>query len=292
MKKYHWYLLTIIMVITTSFGLLSCGDDNNDNSNNSKARTTVGVLDSTTGLRFKSVSSYSTYSYNYDYNGLLDYIDNNSSMEEWEFIYNPNKIIYNNRYNNEEMTYSVTYNSAGYLSRMDGSGFNKSGALSEQADFSYDSNGHIIKIVSNYEDYRENNTITYTYTWNNDLLEQEVCILRYEEADGGYGTETETTTYSYSNNSFRNVYRQWTTNITGEHYLNLFALVGLLGVGPTMLPSNAVFVEENTENGKTEKPVTHNRTYTYGFNADGTVSYSEYGSLRYNYTYEHINDNN
>lgn len=290
----------MLMSFAASLCLVACGDDDdNINDNNSNTFAPVGVLDPSTGLRLKSVGG--NHFYNYDANGQLDYIDYNINgfHQRWEFTYNPNKIILHS--NGSEMVYSVTYNNAGYLLRLDGTGervyYGSRGkvTLNEFITFDYDTNGHIAKIEWSQKQIRtEHYTIsdtwtyntTYTYTWNNNLLVQEIFEVTYEEGGEDWGTEKETTTYSYTNSAYRNVYHQWTRNIVPESDLALYAYVGLLGTGPNMLPSSSETVEEVTSRGKSKNPRTRNKTYTYGFNADGSVSYYDDGDVYH--SYEHV----
>ena len=272
--------------------VVSCSKDDDDSGS---ASTSAGVIDKKTGLRVTSVGNYRIY---YDDKGRVDYIRDN--YEKWTFSYNPNIITYYERYNDDDGgKYNVGYNGLGYLASLNYSDSNQDGndKWSESANvtFSYDGNGHLTKIsvsgkYSGTEDgerFNETWTDSYSFSWGNSRLQKVVYTEKYVE-DGETETEKETWIFSYDNENYENAYQQWVPSIVGyfEGQEQVWAWVGLLGVGPNMLPSSAENTEEEYYDGKSYN---HNNSYTfrYGFNSDGSISYTTINGTRYNFSYDY-----
>ena len=296
--KSLWALLPFLVV---TIGLYSCGDDDDEvSAGGGKASTSAGMLDKKTGLRIKSFGNYSVY---YSDDGKIDYI--RDSYGRWTFSYNPNKITFvesYNGYSSDEESLSVGYNSAGYLASTSYSDSGQDGNdkwnESSKATLSYDGSGHLTKIVisgkeSGTEDGERYSCTwddTYTLTWRNNQLTQVVGTEK-EVEDGVTETETETWTFSYDSDNNENIYRQWAPSIgqcIGGDMEEIFAYVGLLGVGPSVLPSR---YEEEYYDGKL-RSYENSYAYRYGFNNDGSIAYTYVNNSRYDFSYDYAETNN
>lgn len=266
--------------------VVSCSKDDDDSGS---ASTSAGVIDKKTGLRIKSCGNYNIY---YNDDGRLNYIDD--GYRKWMFSYKPDKIT---EKGGDEGILNVGYNGSGYLSSVKFSDVDTEGRWNENesSTLSYDGSGHLINIsgsgheigTENGKRYDESWTFSYTFTWRNNLLQQMVYIEKDVE-DGETETYTEKWIFSYDNDSYENVYRQWTPSLVEylENFEELLAVVGLLGVGPNMLPSSADVTEEEYYDGKSH---TYNNSYTfrYGFNSNGSISYTTANGTRCNFSYDY-----
>ncbi len=281
-------------------GFVSCSSDD-DKEGSGSASTSAGVIDKKTGLRVKAFGDYKVY---YLDDGRIDYIRDNYG--KWSFSYSPNKISFTetyNGYNSDEEVIRVSYNSSGYLSS---TSFSDSGLYdgekwteSSEATLSYDGNGHLTKIAGSGKasgtekgyTYNDTWTFSYTLTWRNNLLLQVVWTEK-ETGNGEIETETETWSFAYENDSYENEYKQWTPSITQwlDDIEEFFAYVGLLGVGPKMLPSSAEKYEEEYYDGKMHTDE-DSYWFGYGFNKNGAVSYSSINSTRYDFSYDYAEIN-
>lgn len=290
-------MLPMTVVALLSPSMSACGDDEDDGA----ASTSAGVLDSRTGLRVKGFGDYRVC---YDSKGRIDYI--RDDYGEWEFSYNPNKISYVEIYNGqriEDETLSVSYNSSGCLSSANysdsGQDEDEKWNESSQASLSYDGSGHLTKItgsgkesgIEKGERYSESWTFSYTLTWRNNILQQVVWTEKWVE-DGETETETETWTFSYDNDSYENEYHQWAPSIGRwlDDIEELYAYVGLLGVGPSKLPSSAEKYEEEFYDGKNHTYY-DSYSFSYGFNSDGSISYTFVNGTRYSFSYDYAEIN-
>lgn len=241
----------------------------------------MGVLDKTTGLRFKSYkpSNGNIRSVNYADNGRINnflYADRISYI----FSYDPNQIIYVE--GDKQRNYNIEYNEDGYLVRWSGSysvnnDDGKKITYRSNASFSY-SGGHLTNVT--YRETVEEDTKTeeewkgdITLTWHDNQLQSMVGV---EEEHGEI--DKFTATFTYGNSNYKNVYRQWTPWLVDDVLMDLpyeIAFVGLIGPGPDMLPSRVYYGDETD-------------TYTYGFNSDGSLSYTiRDGSRRYDFSYDY-----
>jgi len=291
-KNILWSLLAILVAC---FSLVSCGGDGDGGGS---ASTTAGVVDKNTGLRVKSIGSNYIY---YDDNGRIDHITNRSAR--YDFGYNPNTIVVDEGH--DEMEWSVHYNGSGYITSVNitssdegvSGSWSYSYNFSEQNTLSYDGSGHLTKITSNGKEtgvengerYSATYTMTLVLTWRNNLLTQAVYTDKSVE-DGYTETEKKTWTYAYDNDGYENIFRQYAPSITqffDNERTSIFACIGLMGVGPVMLPSGGEVFREYSD----EKTSTKSYTYRHTFNALGALSSVNVAGTSYSYTYETAMDN-
>ena len=291
MKQFK--LIAIFTITVCMMGAVcACSSDDDDSGSGS---TTAGVIDKSTGLRVKGVGNHTIY---YADDGRIDHISW-SSRSRWDFTYNPNKII---RGNDEEDVINVDYNGSGYLSGMSWSFTEHEGGttytINSRLTFSYDGSGHLIKLsgsgsdveTKNGQRYESTTSGSYTLTWKNNYLMQVVMNNTTKSTKEGNMSDTETWTFAYDEN-YENVFCQWTPSIIEwftdrEDIEAVLAYVGLMGIGPKILPSSAVYHYESDEDGRTysgDRPY----SYRYGLNSDGSVAYTSVNSTRYNFSYDY-----
>lgn len=283
---------------------VSCSDDDDDSSSGSKS---VGVLDEKTGLR---ISSAGGYNYVYAEDGKLQYILSGSSCR-YEFSYSPNKIVHvdDGDYDEAE-NYSISYNGSGCISSASQSDTwedeEERETYTSDVSFSYDSNGHLTKISGTFKEteYKkqkgvtetESGTVTWTFTWSNNLLQKIVQLEEGRDDDGPFRYE-ETHTFSYNNESmtnYANKYLQYSAFIDSPFngFMERLCYVGLLGNGPAYLPSKMEYEEtEEYYNSDGEKKIYNysgSQNYSYGFNSDGAISYVYSGNSKETYSYGHV----
>lgn len=281
--------------------LVSCGDDEPESGSGSK---TAGVLDEKTGLRIASAGGYN---YVYAEDGKLQYVLSGSSCR-YEFSYSPNMIIHvdDGDYDEAE-NYSVSYNGNGYVSSVSESDTwedeDERETETSDASFSYDGNGHLTKFSGTYKETEyekktgvtetESGTVTWTFTWSNNLLMKIVLLEEGRDDDGPFRYE-ETFTFSYNNESmtnYANKYQQYSAFIDYpfNSFMERLCYVGLLGNGPAYLPSKMEYEEKeeyyNSDGEKENHEESGSQNYSYGFNNDGSISYVYSGSSRETYSY-------
>lgn len=306
MKTFKYlFLLSMIMVGGLSF--VSCSDDDDDNSSGSKS---AGVLDEKTGLR---VTSAGGYNYVYSDDGKLQYILY-SSMCRYEFSYSPNKITHvdNGDYDEAE-NYSISYNGSGYISSVSENDTwedeDERETYSSNVSFSYDDSGHLTKVSGTYKETESgydkedgtyhtdtaSGTVTWTFTWRNNLLQKIVMLDEGREDDGPFRYE-ETFSFSYNNESmanYANKYLQYSAFVDEPFsgFMMRLCYVGLLGNGPAYLPSKMEYdaKEEYYSDGeKQNNDYSGSQTYSYDFNSEGAISYVYMGRLKDTYSYDHV----
>ena len=299
-KNFLWSMMALTVAAVLSVGFTACGGDDDEGGSgggSGSPKTNIGVLDAKSGLRLKSVGDYTYY---YNNKGLIDYIAD--KYDRYEFSYNPNKIYVVDNYDKDDESLSVSYNKSGYLSALSYS-FERDkteGLWSEsaKANYSYDGSGHLTKIAGSGKEIGtdDGERITYTWTfsyvltWRNDKLMQ-VAWTETEIEDGESDTETETYTFQYENNDYQNAYCQWAPSIARalDDFEDCLAFVGLLGVGPTMLPSSGERYEEYYSDGK-KKTETKEYNFNHRFNSDGSLNSVTVNSNTYKYTYDYVGD--
>ena len=293
MKKFY-YVAILAMATFTTFVFQSCSNDDDDvEPGKGTPSTEAGLLDKSSGLRVRSVGDYS---FEYDSKGRLDYVSEGSNYG-YKFSYNPNKVT-RESYGEEKESYSVGYNSNGYLSSFSYKDSDEDGSETGTASLSYDDDGHLTQISSSYQgsfyekgkQYNESETASATLTWKSSRVTKIVLKYSGTEGDGDRYSETQTWTYEYSDYTMENYYNkylQWTytilraLDIEGPAFM---AYVGLFGKGSKYLPSGAERVRVEIENGEEERRE-YSYSFSYGFNNNGSLSYCNYDGSRYNYTY-------
>lgn len=280
--------------------IVSCSDDDDQETR----QYLHGVLDKASGLRVRSVGDYTYY---YADNGRITSVCDDDRSDSYVFKYNPDRIIYFSD-GEEDETYTVGYNGSGHLTNLSESWNGSWEDYSMQCTLSYDGDGHLTKIsgsgteigIERQERYKNEWTFVYTLSWRNNKLMS--CVYNsnvYHSKDGAY-TDTDTWIFSYDDDSIENVYRQWTPSLAcgldGDE-IGLWLYAGLMGVGPTMLPTSVEETNICYEDGESDT-LNNSYTYRYGFNDNGSVSYltikdkDKYGDEeRYDFTYDYAGDN-
>ena len=277
--------MAIVFLAIFTFALTGCskGDDPEPGPTPTPTPTyyDMGVLDKTTGLRFKSYKvAGNTRSVNYADNGRINnfmYVDRISYI----FSYDPNQITY--VLDGDQRVSNVEYNEDGYLThwRCSYSVSSDDGKIityRENVSFSY-SGGHLSNVTCRFTEENETSIKeewkgNFTLTWRNNQLQSIVSVEEEQDV-----TETNTITFTYSNNSYKNVYRQWIPDLCSYFEIpDQIAFVGLLGPWSDMLPTSVVYSYSSTES----------YTFEYGFNSDGSISYIDRtGSWRHDFSYDY-----
>lgn len=298
-RNYFFSSCAAITAMALGVCIVSCSDDDDQETR----QYLHGVLDKASGLRVKQVDDYTYY---YADNGRIDSICDDGCNNCYVFKYNPNRIIGISRGEVDEL-YTVDYNSSGYLTVFGGSWRDSFGEWSYSGNYSftlrYDGDGHLVKMSGNGKEssigpdsvrYDEDWTQTTTLTWDNNKLMKVVLVSNSNDDDEPY---TETREFSYDDGNYVNEYRQWTPSLAddfGDDIALLF-YAGMMGVGPTMLPTSVEETNICYEDGESDT-VNNSYTYRYGFDDNGSVSYStikdKYGDEeRYDFTYDYAGDN-
>ena len=289
-------LFGVLLLGSVALDFMACSSG--DEPGGGKASSTAGILDKESGLRLKKAGDYTIY---YDDNGRIERVTE-GRYATYLFGYNPNTFSYvDSWYGDEEPNeiYKVGYNGSGFLSSMNYSfeDVNEDGykeSESGEASISY-SNGHVTKITmsgkgSFYEDdyrYSWTGTGSVTFTWSKNRLVK-VTWKETEKGAGETWNYTEEWVYGYED-ADENIYLQYTPSLAYamEDNLDIFAYVGLLGEGPDVLPSSATYYEEETSSDGDD--YTNEKTYSfrYGFNKNGSVSYTYVNNSRYDFSYDY-----
>lgn len=297
----------ILLGLTSLNGCSSTDDDEG------VASTSAGVIEGVAKVRVtQAETQFGNYHFYYDDNGQIDHILN-GNYKGYRFTYNPNKVIwYENESGEEDDEVSISYNSRGYVQKLEASSERKDGlsswAGSGTSSYSYDGAGHLTKISSswNENETEDGETILYTtnttttFTWQNDML-LSIALEEIEKKNGeATWTHTSTITYDYQSDNiedYYNQYLQYAPSISkrlegmGDGELEeALAYIGLMGKGPQYLPisSKEEWVEIGNGRTRTGSPST---TFSYGFNKDGTLSYTMVNGRRYTISYSPLQDN-
>ncbi len=297
-KTFKYYLVSLCICLMGAMAFVSCSSD--DDEGGGSASKGAGVIEGKANVRVTKVGNYNFY---YDSKGRIDHIDYRNK-DAFHFKYNPNKVVLYEEDDFEEEV-SVSYNSNGYVSKFEASTSGKDGkdtwSTSGSASYSYDGEGHLTKISSQWketgtddgEKYSATGKVNIAFSWKNDLL---VSIVEDEsETDDG---ETETSksvrTYTYDTDkqeNYFNEYLQYTPSFSKElegmgdgEVEEALAYIGLMGKGPQYLPASSKNEWEEYYDGRTHEGSSSN-TYKYGFNSNGTIAYATIDGTRYNYSY-------
>ena len=279
-------LLVLAFATLLSAGFVACGDDDDDVAPG-QGTPSSGTGQLSSGLRVTRVGDYT---FEYDSEGRLTRVSE-GNYYSYKFSYNPNKIT-EEYYGDDEESYSVGYNSNGYMSSLSYEYVDGDESESGRASFSYDGEGHLIKITTTAKEsgydydgpYSSFDEGTLNLIWKDGRLTNVVDKYSWKDSDGDSGNETDTWTYDFGNNVLENKYLQFPPSILRsiiEDY-DFLGYVGILGNGPKYLPSSAKYVE--VENGDVVEE--HSYSYSYGFNNDGSLSYCISDGSRYGYSYE------
>lgn len=287
-------LVTIMMATAMSVSFVSCDDDDDNASrgvDNGSALT--GIIDPESGLRLKSFSKQVLH---YSDDGILESVTGSyDNMEDqYTFDYPANQIIETWRYSEGEtgtQIYSVKYNRQGFISVFDTDYEEEGYATSEKNSFNYDSEGHMSScslygVIDRIKDgerlYLEWN-YKVTFDWKDGLL----LYLAFDGED----TENETKSSSsyklkyYYDADYPNKYKQWGIYhgfpTVGDTYFFL-PFIGLMGIGPDMLPSRMTYIGDDNQ----EDP-DHKWNFSFTFNEDGSLATMS----GFKFSYEYANGN-
>lgn len=301
MKKlaYFFLLMGLPCVVFTS-----CGGDDDDDGGNSSYNADAAVLTNDDGDKLLITQVGECY-YEYDDDGNLIYFDDGE--DEWEVTSNPFRATtsYEGSYYSYDITMTMSTNGNGYITRVVIENQETSDYYDEYysdnvtATISYDGSNQITKIsysgsgkeVNDGESWTETWSGSHTYTWSdNGKLTKIVVAESWKDSDGCSGTENDTYDFTYNNNGYTNPCRQHTPSTTGGMDEEIFALafIGLLGVGPTYLPT---YMEDEYDDYDVEEGEVYSGSeeeyYKYGYNSDGTIYYCaiSYGGSYYDYAY-------
>ena len=282
------YILTMSLVIMLGFSSCSKSDDDGEGGGS----TSAGVLDKDSNKRIKTVGRYAFF---YNEKGQIDYIT--YVNRRYSFSYTPNKIIMTHN-GEEEAVYSVTYNSQGYISRMEvQEEFDEGGILegTGSSTLSYDNSGHLVSVkgssTQTYKGKTRKGSGTVTLNWKNNRLTSAEWTTT--EEDDEYGTRIFTDAYDYNYadniNDFHNIHHQYAPSLSGAYGDDpdeALAFVGLLGRGSLYLPTSCTKTWYETAKTRADDSGSSTERFSYGFNGDGSINYCNVNNTHYNYSYE------
>ncbi|MCD8291461.1 MAG: hypothetical protein LUC91_08170, partial [Prevotella sp.] len=271
----------------------SCSDDDDDdNGGGSSSSSGVSIITTDDGdqLLLKKVGSYLNFSYDNQGRCTNIVVENNL---DYDISYGPCVIS-----DGDCWTANVTLNNAGYMTKFDGSYYDKDGQYYEDGTYvmncSYDSNGHLTKITitsdatekDSYGTSNYSSSATATLTWKNGNLTK----VEYNSSDNEDGDKsTSTYTYTYSYGSKANKYQQCTTAFIEpfdiEDGFESLGYIGFLGKWSSDLPSS-VDVVEDYESSYYSGHYSTTDTYSFTLNSDGTIQKEtgDWYSLSYTYS--------
>ena len=258
-----------------------------------------GVLDEKSGLRVRSACGYE---YSYGEDGRLQNILFTSDSRRYEFLYNPDKIILSD-YDGYIETYSLIYNKDGFISSYSVDEVYEDWSQIMNTSFSYDSVGHLTKVIINRmeTEYNEDtnktetyeSTEVYTLDWKDNLLMRISKTDQGTNAGGLYHNES-TYRFEYSSMAlanYANKYKQYCETIFPLNGLMMrLSYVGLLGYGPDWLPSryDCEWYEEEVDKDGVKHRIERTETedLSYSFNKDGSLDNAKGKYSTYNYSYD------
>ena len=283
MKKFESLCLCLWGMI--SLMLVSCGGDDNGSYN-------VGslLIETEDGDKLL-VTSVGSLKYGYDDDGVLNYF---YDYDDYDVTDNGTTFSYTDSYGSE--TIKLTLNGSGYISKIVEEGTyewrDESETWKETCNLSYDGSGHLTKLSASYsETYIEDDeketysgSGSWTLTWSNGMLTKWV----YYESDEEW-EYTDTYEYDYGSNTYANSYCQYAPAVWDESDAILAELsyIGLLGVGPTYLPSTVDYTSVEEGDGDVDS-YDGSSSYKFSFNSNGTISYqtNAKGTGKKSFTYE------
>lgn len=120
--------------------------------------------------------------------------------------------------------------------------------ISEKMQFSYDKQGHLTKITYAYTDPYFKQSANTKFIWENgNLVKSTHEVIEKEDGETYYYNTESETSYGTELNIFNQyTYTQTEYDSFSYYLIDKFALVGLLGVGPSNFPTNFHFKESNS----------------------------------------------
>ena len=286
----------------------ACSEDDDDEGS-AFGSETAGQVTASDGTTLY-ITSAGDYDFEYEDGYLVAFGD---GYFDYEVSYNPLTITYTYGDSDEDEDYEVytisniKLNSSGYITSFSisdvyqhiSNNYSDYYDLNGSANFSYNSDGHLLKIsVSNsgsvkyinynYEEdsesYSYSVSVTTTNTWDNGLLYK--TEYEYSEKESGYSEKLQyTDTYEYDT-TYPNVTYQFTPNnidFVGDigsdfDLLESLAIIGYLGKGPSYHPTSCESEYAEYEDGELWDDGDDSHSYKYDINSDGTVNKSYYKS--------------
>lgn len=294
-----------MLTALSTTALTSCGsdddDDNNNNNNGGGGSSITGNNSSLVkdgNILLTSITDNKDQeTYTFEYDELLRPISSlltTSSYQEYYYLidYKSGKF----GYGLENQNYTVSFNSMGYITKVQGSYKDEDYSVSMSMTYNYDNSGHIISSEGTAETNESYNGVTHyektiakgTATWENgNLIKLETYDTEYDKSGKVIESNLLTETFTYGNTANR--YRQFFRILDDDQ---LLFMTGLQGVGPEKLPQTHQSLEIAEYNG-------HKDTYSYSYtseftlNADGSINTEKwtdsnngqtYIDAQYNYT--------
>lgn len=294
----------LCIYLLSGMAFIACSGDDDEGA----ASTDAGVIAGKANVRLTQVGDYRFY---YDDKGRIDHILD-GKYEGYRFTYDPNKVIWYDTYkdaDDEEDEVSISYTSKGYLNKLEASSsrensdhdWNSTGSSS----YTYDGSGHLTKISSSWketlwedgEKYNISGNGSTTLTWKNDMLVK-VVEEETEYEDGEAETSKSIITFTYDSDNLEDYFNEYYQYTPSSNYLEgmgdgeleeAMAYIGLIGKWSKYLPVSSNEEWEEFYDGRNHTG-SNTKNYRYGFNSNGTVSYTTVNSARYSYSYTDSGD--
>lgn len=298
MKNIKFWAMT--MAVTLGFGMISCGDDNDESPIKQVPPSEVPSPTITDASNNEvRVQSAGGVTFNYDENGKLTSFGSGDNYAE----FSGNSFTYtsSDEEDGSTTTVNIALNQQNIISAVSYKYYEKEedgGVESEEGAFSFTYNGsnQLTSVKANGV-YSETETdevdngnfsLSVDLTWSNGNLVSAKSVdtesgSGYEIKDGQREnfvySETETTDYTITYGSEQNGAKQFPYVIVDEVLyfgdIAIFNALGLLGVGPVNLPTGLSYTETevDVENGKSDTRE-NNYSYNYKFdmNNNGTIA--------------------
>lgn len=289
MKKKNNFLsfatLVVATVLTSSFALCGCSDE--------ESYVPSPTITDTNGNKVQ-VTSAGNFRFTYDESGKLTSLSDGYR----------NYVIQGDKFtisDSDDFYFEIYLNKDGNITKLqwtedDGEVYKGT------TKYSYDSDGRLKKCRESGEiKDDEGGSGTWTaeanYTWKNGNLMQAKIEYKenYKEGDGESWSWSFTDDYTYTYGTQVNFSKQFPYYMDDQitffedNIGGFFNVIGLYGFGPAYLPTDYTITDVEVEDGKAQKPVTHNYTLSFTQNSNGTLNsetcngsifYYNYGTTR------------
>ena len=289
MKKNLFYMMAATIVALISVSFVSCGDDEEDDFSSEKPSA---LLKDANGNAIKLISA-GNVEIIYDADGKLSILKSpNTSL----IFDGPNLTCSTN--DGGTIVYKFSLNGKGFLTKMEANAVLSDSHGTMTTTFNYNSNDQLTSIRSvshgiydnGVEEIAEQNQ---TNTWENGKLVKATFVDNGKVVNGiREETWEESYFYTIEYGTQANPAKQLSLflgNIaTGLENTGLFAMIGLLGVGPDYLPTGYSVEYLYAENGVPDGHGARKSNYTlsYELNDNGTIAKETKGrsqSVSYRY---------
>ena len=290
----------ILLVVVSIIGLNSCDKENDDDIIVNSNAISPGYLDLNTGMRIASFNSEECGDalFFYSKDGKLEHIIREDNYK-YSFNADNDSITFTYRDGREECDedgiYTLGYNTKGILSSVSISIQGKEGDSSVSTkwtargglSFVYDKYGHLEHLNYSGKDtwstiYSNGRTasgssdasISITFFWRKNLISSIEAVVHEGGDDDKAYVDSININFEYNNPEYMNKYRQITpyTSLILWDELDLFSCLGLLGVGPEMLPSGGTSEYKRVRDGNKESDEGY-VVFGYDFSGDGAVTH-------------------